>query len=72
MRVFENSLMRRIFGPKRDKITGEWRKLHKKELSDRYSSPNIVWVSKSGRLRWEGHVARMERGDVFKGFSGES
>jgi len=54
----------RIFGPKRDKVTGEWRKLHNEELNDLYSSPNIVRVTKSRRMRWAGHVARMgeERG----------
>jgi len=59
MRVFETRMMRRMFGPKRDKIPGEWRKLYKEELSDFYSSPNIVHVSKSRRLRWAGHVALM-------------
>ena len=54
--------MRRIFGPKRDGVTGEWRKIHKEELNDLYSSPNIVRVIKSRRLRWAGHVARMAEG----------
>ena len=49
-------------GPKRDGVTGEWRKLHNEELNDLYSSPNIVWVIKSRRMRWAGHVARMEEG----------
>ena len=52
----------RIFGPKRDGVTGEWRKLHNDELNDLYSSPNIVRVIKSRRMRWAGHVARMEEG----------
>ena len=64
LRVFENRVLRRIFGPKRDGVTGEWRKLHNEELNDLYSSPNIVWVIKSRRMRWAGHVARMEEGRV--------
>ena len=62
--VFENMVLRRIFGPRRDEVTGEWRRLHNEELSDLYSSPNIVRVIKSRRMRWAGHVARMceERG----------
>jgi hypothetical protein len=59
MRVFENKVLRRIFGPKRDEGTGEWRRLHNKELYALYSSPNIIQVNKSRRLRWAGHVARM-------------
>jgi hypothetical protein len=62
LRVFENRVQRRIFGPKRDKITGEWRRLHNEELNDLYSSPNIIWVIKSRRMRWAGHVARMGDG----------
>ena len=54
--------MRRIFGPKRDGVTREWRKLHNEELNDLYSSPNIVRLIKSRRMRWAGHVARMEEG----------
>jgi hypothetical protein len=54
--------MRRVFGPKRDEVTGEWRKLHNEELSDLYSLPNIVRVVKSRRMRWAGHVARMGEG----------
>jgi hypothetical protein len=56
--VFENWVLRRIFGPKRDEITGEWRKLHD-EPYDLYSSPSVVRVIKSRRMRWAGHVARM-------------
>jgi len=57
-------VLRRIFRPRRDEVTGEWRRLHNEELSDLYSSPNIVRVIKSRRIRWAGHVARMgeERG----------
>ena len=59
LRVFENMVLRRIFGPRRDEVTGEWRRLHNEELNDLYSSPNIVWVIKWRRMRWAGHVARM-------------
>jgi hypothetical protein len=59
LRVFENRVLRRVFGPKRDEVTGEWRKLHKEEVNDLYSLPNIVRVVKSRRMRWAGHVARM-------------
>ena len=64
MRVFENMVLRRIFGPRRDKVIGEWRRLHNEELNDLYSSPNIVQVIKWRRTRWAGHVAHMceERG----------
>jgi hypothetical protein len=57
--VFENRVLRRIFGPKRDKVTGEWRELHNEELRDLYSSPSIIRIIKSRRMRLEGHVARM-------------
>ena len=60
--MFENSVWRRVFGPKRDEVTGEWRKLHSGELSVLYSLPNIVQVVKSRRMRWAGHVARMGQG----------
>jgi hypothetical protein len=56
--VFENRVLR-LFGPKRDEVTGEWRKLHNKELHDLYSSPSIIRIIKSRRMRWTGHVARM-------------
>jgi len=64
LRVFENMVLRRIFGPRRDEVTGEWIRLHNEELNDLYSSLNIVRVIKSRRMRWVGHVARMgeERG----------
>jgi hypothetical protein len=58
LRVFENRVLRRVFGSKRDEVTGEWGQLHE-ELNDLYSSPNIVRVVKSRRMRWAGHVARM-------------
>jgi hypothetical protein len=57
--VFENRVLKIIFGPKRDKVTGEWRKLHNEEVHDLYSSPNVVRMIKSRRMRWAGHVARM-------------
>jgi len=60
--VFENRVLRRVFGPKRDEVTGEWRKLHNEELRDIYSLPYIVRVVKSRRMRWAGHVARMGEG----------
>jgi hypothetical protein len=59
MRVFENRVLRRIFGPKRDEVTGEWRKLHNEELRYLYSSPSKIGIIKSRRMRWTGHVARM-------------
>jgi hypothetical protein len=59
LRVFENRVLRRVFGPKRDEVTGEWRKLHNEKLNDLYPLPNIVRVVKSKRMRWSGHVARM-------------
>jgi hypothetical protein len=57
--VFENRVLRRIFGPKREKVTGEWRKLHNEKLNDLYCSSNIVRVTKSIRMKWAGHVAHM-------------
>ena len=62
LRVFENRVLRRVFGPKRDEVSGEWRKLHNEELSDLYSLPNIVRVVKSRRMRWAGHLGRMGQG----------
>jgi hypothetical protein len=60
--VFENRVLWRIFGPKRDEVTGEWRKLHNGELHNLYSSPDIIMQIKSRRMRWVGHVARMGEG----------
>ena len=62
LRLFENGVLRRIFGPKTDEVPEEWRKLHNDELNDLYSSPHIIWVTKSRRMRWTGHVACMRRG----------
>jgi hypothetical protein len=59
LRVFQNRVLRRVFGPKRDEVTGEWRNLHNEELNDLYSLPNIVRVVKSRRMRWAGHETRM-------------
>jgi hypothetical protein len=65
--VFENKVLRRIFGPRRDEVTGEWRKLHNEELHNLYSFPDIVRPVKSRRMRWAGHVARMgEERKVYK------
>ena len=60
--MFENRVLRRVFGPKRDEVTGEWIKLHNEELMDIYSLPNIVRLVKSRRMRWAGYVARMGEG----------
>ena len=59
LRVFENKVLRRIFEPRRDEVTGEWRRMHNEELNDLYCSPNIVRLIKWRRMRWAGHVARM-------------
>jgi hypothetical protein len=59
--VFENRVLRKIFGPKRDEVMGEWRKLHNEKLLDLYSSPSIIRIIKLRRMRWAGHVARMRR-----------
>jgi hypothetical protein len=67
LRVFETKVLRRIFGSKRDEVTGEWRKLHNKELNDLYTSPIMIRVIKSRRMKWAGHVARMgEEGGVYR------
>jgi hypothetical protein len=68
-RVFENRMLRRIFGPKMDEVTGEWRKMHNKELDELYSSPHTVRVIKSIKMRWAGYVARMrERREAYTKF----
>ena len=67
LRVFENKVLSRIFGPRKDEVTGEWRRLHNENFNDLYSSPNIVRVIKSRRMRWAGHVARMgEESGVYR------
>jgi len=60
--MFENTVFRRIFGPKRDEVRGKWRKLHNEEVDELYSIPNMVQVVKSRRMRWAGHVAHMGEG----------
>ena len=71
--MFENRVLRRVFGPKRDEVTGEWRKLHNEELSDLYSLPNIVRVVKSRRKKRAGHVARVVDGrEVHRVLVGKS
>ena len=73
LRVFESRVLRRIFGPKRDDLTGEWRKLRNEELNDLYSSPNIVKVIKWRRIRWAEHAARIgERRGVYRVLVGKS
>ena len=69
--MFENRVLRRIFGPKRDEVRGEWRKLHNEALNGLCCSPNIVRVNKSRSMRWAGHVARMEE-RCIQGFDGET
>jgi len=67
LRVFENRVLRRIFRPKKNKVTGEWRKLYNEELTDLYSTPNIIWLRKSRRMRWAGCVALMgERRGAYR------
>jgi hypothetical protein len=67
LRVFENRVLRRIFGPKRDRVTGGWRKLHNEELHNLYSLPSIIRIIKSRRMRWAGHAARMgEKRNMYR------
>jgi hypothetical protein len=70
--VFENRVLRRMFGLKRDEVTGEWRKLHNEELHDLYSLPSIIRIMKTRRMRWAGHVARMGRRGTRIGYWWES
>jgi hypothetical protein len=70
--VFQNRVLKTIFGPKREEVTGGWRKLHKKELHNFYSSPNIIRIIKSKRMKWVGHVPCMaETGSTYKIFIGK-
>jgi hypothetical protein len=68
LRVFENRELRRIFEPKKDGVTGGWRKMHNEDLHNLYSSPSIIRIIKSRRMRWAGHVARTERRGTFIGY----
>jgi hypothetical protein len=72
LRVFENRVLRRIFGPKRDEVTGGWRKLHNEKLQNFYSSPSIIRMIKSRRMRWTGHVGRMGKRGMHIGHWWES
>ena len=72
LRLFDNGMLRRILGPMRDEVTGEWRKLHTEELNDMYCSSNIVRVIKSRKMRWVGHVAHMGEGKgIYRVLVGE-
>jgi hypothetical protein len=72
LRVFENRVLSRIFGPKRDEVTGDWRRLHNEELHNFYSSPNTIKMIKSRRMRWTRHVTRMGRRGMHIGHWWES
>ena len=71
-RAFENRVLRRIYVPKRDEVIGEWRKLHTKELTNLYCSPNVIGVIKSRRIRWAGHVARGECRGAYRFLVGKA
>jgi hypothetical protein len=72
LRVFENRVLRRIFGPKMDGVTGGWRELHNEDLHNLYSSPSIIRIIKSRRMRWAGHVARMgKKRNVYRSLVGK-
>ena len=70
--MFENRVLERIFGPKRDEVTGEWRKLHNEEVNDLYSLHSTLRVINSRIMRWAGHVARVGKGQGMQGFGGET
>jgi hypothetical protein len=72
LRVFENRVLTRIFGPKRDEVTGVWRKMHNEELHNLYSSRRITRMIQSRRMRWTGHVARMGRSGMHIGHFGKA
>jgi len=72
MRVLENRTLRGIFGSKRDEVIGEWRKVHNEELNDLYSSPNIIWLIESRKMRWVGNVARRGKERCMQDFGGEN
>jgi hypothetical protein len=73
LREFENIVLREMFGPKRDEVTGKWRRLHNEELYDLHCSSNILWVIKSKRIKWTGHVSRIaERRGGYRVFGGET
>jgi hypothetical protein len=72
LRMFENRILRRIFGPERDEATGEWKRLHNDELNDPYSSPNIIQVINSRRMRLDGYITRMGKRECIQDFGGET